>query len=453
MTFEKHSFASEFDQWRALHPDVRYIDAFVNDLNNIARGKRIPIGEVEKIWREGLFMPGSLLCLDATGDDLDPKGHGISDGDPDGIWHPIPGTLSRIPWAREAAGQVLLMHQEVDGSISKLDPRAILVKMAHSYRELGLTPIVAVELEFYLIDPQSDNRGFPLPPLSPGNGLRESSKQPYSIADLDVYQKFVADIAHAASVQNVPASTAITEFSPGQFEINLIHQADILAAADHAVLLKRIIQNIAIQHGFRATFMAKPFLEAAGSGMHVHISMQNRQGQNIFAAKEPEGSIELRHAIGGILASASESMAFLAPNANSYRRYQPGSHVARQASWGVNNRSVACRIPLGPPEGRRIEHRLAGADGNPYLILSSILAGMFYGLENKIMPKPALTGDATREITMPVTWWESLEALRRGTILKTYIGEDYTELYLEAKEREMRRFYDIPTALEYSWYL
>lgn len=443
---------SEFDEWIAKYPTANYIDAFVNDLNNIVRGKRIPVAEAKKIWSEGLFMPSSLFCLDATGDDLNPCGKGISDGDPDGLWRPIPGTLCDVPWAKEKCGQVLLAHFESDGGISHVDPRAQLARLLDRYKEKGWMPVVALEMEFYLIDPKRDEKGRLRPSLSPANGLPEASKQPYSIADLDLYNEFIRDVARAAKVQGVPASTAITEFSPGQFEINLLHQADPLSACDHAVLLKRIIQNIALHHGFKATFMAKPFPDCAGSGLHMHASLQDEKGRNIFASSAQEGAITLHHAIGGTMALMAESMAYFAPNGNSYRRYQPGAHVARQAGWAVNNRSVACRIPLGPPASRRIEHRLAGADANPYLALAALLAGMLHGLLHQIEPGPPLTGDATNAIGLPTTWWDSLRIAREGKELKQYMGAAYHELYLQAKELEMQRFFAVPTAHEYDWY-
>jgi len=336
-----------------------------------------------------------------------------------------------------------------------VDPRQVLGKLAQRFAKRGLTPVVAVEMEFYLMDRKRGAMGEPLPPISPATGEPDNARQLYSITGLDIYAEFVRDVAAAAKAQNIPASTAIAENSPGQFEINLCHTDDPVAAADHAVLLRRIIKSVAPRHGFTASFMAKPYLDKAGSGMHVHCSLVNGKGRNIFDDGGEKGTALLRHAIGGLAATTAEAMALLAPNLNSFRRYRPGSLVPMAPSWGYNNRSVAFRVPTGAAKARRVEHRIAGADANPYLAVAAILAGMLHGLEKKLDPgKPAVT-DVSGKIdrNTPFRWHEAIDKLRRAKILPDYIDAGYLALYADAKEAEMHKFNAAISPQEHEWYL
>jgi glutamine synthetase len=336
-----------------------------------------------------------------------------------------------------------------------VDPRQVLGQLAARFAKRGLTPVVAVEMEFYLMDRKRGAMGEPLPPISPATGEPDNARQLYSIAGLDIYADFVRDVAATAKAQKIPASTAIAENSPGQFEINLTHCADPVAACDHAVLLRRIIKSVAPRHGFAASFMAKPFLDKAGSGMHVHCSLVDAKGRNVFDDGGEQGTALLRHAIGGLVATSAESMALLAPNLNSYRRYRPGSLVPMAPSWGYNNRSVAFRVPTGSPKARRIEHRIAGADANPYLALAAILGGMLHGLEKRPDPGKPATTDVSGKIdrNTPFRWHEAIDKLRRAKILPAYIDAGYLALYADAKEAELNKFSAAISPQEHEWYL
>jgi glutamine synthetase len=360
-----------------------------------------------------------------------------------------------VPWAPEPTAQVLLTMPEQANQPCLVDPRQVLGALAARFAKKGITPVVAVEMEFYLMDKKRGSMGEPLPPISPATGEPDNSRQLYSIAGLDIYADFVRDVAAAAKAQNVPASTAIAENSPGQFEINLTHTGDPVAAADHATLLRRIIKSVAPRHGFAATFMAKPFLDKAGSGMHVHCSLVDAKGRNLFDDGGDKGSALLRHAIGGLAATTPEAMALLAPSLNSFRRYRPGSLVPMAPSWGYNNRSVAFRVPTGSPKARRIEHRIAGADANPYLAVGAILAGMLHGIETKLEPGAAATTDVSGRIdkATPFRWHEAIAKLRQARILPAYLDAGYLALYADAKEAELDKFAAAISPQEHAWYL
>jgi glutamine synthetase len=326
--------------------------------------------------------------------------------------------------------------------------------LAH-FRRLGMTPVVAVELEFYLFDRDRDGEGLPVAVRNPVTGQKETSKQPYSIDDLDAYGVFIRRVAAYARAQNIPASAAITEYSPGQFEINLKHQDDAVAACDHAVLLKRAIKAAARQDGHRASFMAKPFLDAAGSGMHIHVSLVDGEGRNLFGEAGAKGETLLRQAIAGLQAAMPESMAIFGANLNGFRRYQPGHNVPIAPSWGHNNRSVAFRIPAGGAAARRIEHRVAGADANPYLVMAAVLSGMLHGITGKLEPSAEAKGDAgdAADRDVPFEFPAALDRFAEAKILPRFINPDMLSLMLDQRRAEMTKFMGTISRQEYDWYL
>ncbi len=446
---------AELRRFLKSYPATKQIDAFLADMNGVPRGKRFPVNEAGKIWKSGVQLPFCLYFLDVTGEDLDPGGRSEARGDPDGDAHPVEGTLVPVPWASEPTAQVLLTMPDQPNQPCRVDPRQVLGDVEARMRKRGLHPMVAVELEFYLIHRKRGPWGEPLSPISPSTGEPDNSRQLYAIAGLDIYADFVRAVADAAGLQRVPASTAIAENSPGQFEINLYHEPDAIAACDHAMLLKRIIKSVAPGFGFDATFMAKPYLDRAGNGMHVHCSLVDADGKNLFDDGGEGGTKLLRQAVAGLAQTMPEAMALFAPNLNSYRRYLPGSLVPMRASWGYNNRSVAFRVPAGEGKARRIEHRIAGADANPHLAVAAILAGMLHGIEGRLDPGPPAEGDVSAKIDpkLPFEWDTALSRLAAARILPDYLGADYLKLYVEAKRAEQRKFARIISPQEHEWYL
>jgi glutamine synthetase len=325
------------------------------------------------------------------------------------------------------------------------------------YRGQGLSVVVAVELEFYLL---ADSDG-PLPELKigriPGTQTVHTGPQLFNVEDLHEFDDFLHELDAACRAQNLPASTAISECAPGQFEINLHHVDDPVRACDHAALLRRAIRGVARRHGIAATFMAKPFAEFSGSGTHVHVSVYDRDGRNIFApvAAGQPFSPALRHAVGGLLTAMPESMAFFCPNANSYRRLRPGAFAPVYANWGFNHRNVAIRIPASDVGNVRIEHRVAGADANPYLTAAAILAGMLYGMEKKIEPPRMIPeGETIHPGTLlPNRWEAALDALRGAQVLPRYLGERFCKVYGQARRTESEQFHAQVGHLDYEWYL
>jgi glutamine synthetase len=445
----------ELQRFLSAHPRTEFLDPLVADLCGTFRTKRTPIAQAEKLFRHGVEMPYALHLIDVTGDSCDPLGIGIGNGAPDGTAVPIEGTLAPVPWAERPSAQLLLTFFEAEGRRSRADPRWVLDGVLQRYRAAKLRPVAAIEYEFYLIDRARDESGRPQPPLRPGGGARESGNQPYLVDDLDAYGTILGDIRESCRVQEIAVTTAISEFAPGQFEINLQHKDDILRVADEAALFRRVVKAVARRHGSEATFMPKPYPSQTGSGMHVHFSLLDEGGRNLFDDGSAAGSALLRSAIAGLAATMREAMPIFAPSFTSFRRFGANMFVPVNATWGHNNRSVAFRVPSGPGESRRVEHRVAGADANPYLVLAAVLAGALHGIEARLDPDPPSVGNVCTSIdpTLPLTVPAALQAMRAGTILPEWLGADYLALYAAVKEGEYAKFMGETFPREYAWYL
>jgi glutamine synthetase len=235
----------------------------------------------------------------------------------------------------------------------------------------------------------------------------------------------------------------------------LHHSADALCACDEAIRFKRLVRGVATRHGMEATFMAKPYAEAAGSGAHLHVSLIDSTGRNVFASEDAAGNETLHHAIGGLARTMADAMLIFAPTINSYRRYRAEAYVPLNPTWAVNNRGVALRIPLSNAENRRVEHRVAGADANPYLLTAAVLAGIHYGLTARLDPGPPLTGNAYRNSrpTLPTNWPEAALAFERSDFVREYFGASFQQLFVTTRRGELQAFETQISPLEYEWYV
>ncbi|MEM7237814.1 MAG: glutamine synthetase family protein, partial [Pseudomonadota bacterium] len=276
------SFAAEAAAFRAAHPDVDTLEVFIIDLNGMARGKIAPIQHLDKLAAGGMKMPVSSYALDIYSIDTAEAKLSIETGDPDGVLIPVPGSLRRVPWGNRQVAQVQAQITQVDGvSPCPFDPRTVLASVAAGAAQRGLTTVMALELEFFLIDPKD-----PCPAREPGTGKRLENPQIYVMDVLRPFAEIMEEIATAARALGAPAETVITEFGPGQFEMNLGHVADPVAAADQMVALKRAIRGVARHHGLDATFMAKPYGTQYGSGLHLHMSLLDQDGSTVFSSEE-----------------------------------------------------------------------------------------------------------------------------------------------------------------------
>ncbi|UQY33419.1 glutamine synthetase family protein [Pseudomonas fulva] len=437
------------------HPEVRSIELMLIDANGIPRGKLLHRDELLAIYQDGRALPSSILALTVQGEDVEATGLVWEVADADCWTYPLPGSLTLQPWRSTPTGQLQVsMHPTQGRPAAPADPRHTLVRVIERLEADGFHPVMAVELEFYLLDKQRDATGRPQPALQM-NGVRPEAPQVYGVYELELVQPFLDDLYAACEVQGLPVRTAISEYAPGQLELTLEHRFDALQAVDEGIRYKRLVKGVANRHGLQACFMAKPFGDRAGSGMHLHVSLADAQGNNLYASEDPQGTPLLRHSIGGMMATLLESLAIFCPNANSFRRFQANSYAPLAKSWGVNNRTVSFRVPGGPAVSRHIEHRICGADANPYLAAAAILAGIHHGIREQIDPGAAIVGNGYEQATefLPTDWLTALRALEGSAWAREALGEEFLKVFLAIKQTEYRQFMAEVGEQDWRWYL
>ena len=446
---------NELDAFMKANGDLEAVEAFITDPNGVARGKLLRASELASLYRSGRPLPGSILSLDITGMEVEQTGLIWDVGDADKVAYPVAGSLRRASWRSAPMAQLLLSLWDADGTPHAADPRHVLAAVVAVLKTAGYIPVVAAELEFYVVDPVRGSDGQLQSPRMPRTQRRLDQIDSFSVTELEEFDPFLDELFTAARAMELPAETVISEYAPGQLEIVLRHRADAMRAADEAVQWKRLVRGVAAKHGLLATFMAKPFSGRAGSGLHIHASLDDERGKNLFASDDPQGTPLMRHAIGGLLATLEETIGVFAPNANSYRRFQAQSYAPVSRTWGVNNRSVAVRVPTGAPATRHLEHRVAGADANPYLAIAAVLAGIHKGIVEQLDPGPAIEGNgyAATCARLPNDWPAALRGLRASQFLATYFGARFLEIFHAIKTTECQRFSARVTELDLDWYL
>ncbi len=434
------------------HPEVETVEVVLTDLNGIYRGKWLPAHSAGKVLEGKLKMPLTAVSPDIWGRDVRTLCHQTGDGD--GVCTPVENSIRMLPWLSHPTAQLFLQLNTEDGTPWEFDPRVVLKNVCAMYHERGLTPVCAPELEFYLFEEGRDGEGKPKVPATRVNGDCRIGGQVYSTELMQEHAPLMHEIREACDLMSVPMDGLLKELSPGQYELNLHHVNDPLNAADNAQWLKQIIKGVARKHGFIASFMAKPFGNRDGNGLHTHVSLLDGKGDNIFDDGTELGSDLLRNAIAGLADVMSDSMLIFAPHLNSWRRLQLGVHGPLVPTWGYENRYVAMRIPNGENAARRIEHRIAGADANPYLSLAVILAGILHGLDNRMeADSPTDKGPERVKAELPSNWNNALAAFRKSAFIGQYLGKDFQHALAEIKRVEQAEFAAAVTPLEYDSYL
>ena len=419
------------------NPQVHTIRVAASDLNGQPRGKRIPVKFAEKALQGGTRFPLSVLNLDIFGQDIEDSPLVFETGDQDGGLRPTERGFVPMPWLDMPSALLPIWMFTEDGAPFSGDPRHALRAVVDRYQAAGLTPVAAMELEFFLVDDSGDHLQVPAAPQS---GKRNTLADTMSIRAMDQFDGFFTDLYEACEAMHIPADTTISESGLGQFEINLMHSADALRAADDAWLFKMLVKGIARRHGFAATFMAKPYAESAGSGLHTHFSVLDAGGRNIFDNGGPEGTDALRHAIGGCLNAMADSTLIFAPHKNSYDRLVPNAHAPVGICWAYENRTAAVRVPSGNPAARRIEHRTPGGDANPYLALAALLGAALDGIERQIAPPAPITGNAY-DLDLPLvhtSWEAAIDAFECSETIARLFPATLIRNMVLTKRQEMR---------------
>ena len=429
-----------FREWLTEHK-IEDVEAFVPDMAGSARGKVVP---AEKFGSGEMKMPEAIFCQTISGDYInDPT----NVEDRDMLLVPDPKSLRPVPWATDAAASVFVDCYNRDGSAVTKSPRVVLRNVLAKYAERGWTPVVAPEVEFYLLSPHSDPNVDAEPPEG-RLGWTEGARQPYSIDTMNDFEPFINDVYAYCEAQNIYIDTLSQEMGPAQFEINFLH-GDAVENADRVFLFKRTIREAAIEHEMHATFLAKPMSEDAGSALHIHQSVVDGDGNNIFSGKGGEASELFYGFLGGLQRYLPEAMLIFAPYVNSYRRFLDPWASPVNLAWAIDNRTVGLRVPDSEPEARRVENRLAGSDVNPYLVLAASLACGYLGMVEGLKPtKPAEGSAYGSDFSLHRHIYSAIEAMKDSDAMRGMLGDDFVTSYAAVKDHEYREFQEIITPYE-----
>jgi glutamine synthetase len=422
---------------------VTEIECLVPDLTGVARGKILPR---EKFTEDrGMRLPEVVVAMGVTGEfpEEGPYYDVITPTDRDMHLRPDPTTARIVPWAVDPTAQIIHDCYDRDGVLIPYAPRSVLRRVCGLFDDKGWSPVVAPELEFYLVARNTDP-DVPLKPPVGRSGRRETSRQAYSIDAVNEFDPLFEDVYAYCEKMELNVDTLIHELGAGQMEINFFHDHP-LGLADEVFLFKRTVREAAMRHDMFATFMAKPIAGEPGSAMHIHQSLVSKEtGHNIFSNEDGTPSKEFFWYIGGLQRYTPAAMALFAPYVNSYRRLARFTAAPINIQWGTDNRTVGIRSPLAEPAGRRIENRVIGADANPYVALAATLACGWLGIQNRIEPSPECKGDAyLGEYQLPRSLGEALALLRDEADLAEVLGKDFVTVYTEIKEVEYAEFMQV----------
>ncbi len=434
---ENFSF-SDLENW-LNEQRVTEIECLVPDLTGVARGKILP--RLKFTADRGMRLPQAVVAMGVTGEfpEEGPYYDVISPTDMDMHLRPDPTTARIVPWAVDPTAQVIHDCYDKDGQLVPFAPRSVLRRVCDLYAAKGWNPVVAPELEFYLVARNTDP-DMPLKPPIGRSGRAETSRQAYSIDAVNEFDPLFEDVYAYCEKMGLNVDTLIHEVGAGQMEINFFH-AHPLGLADEVFLFKRTVREAALRHDMYATFMAKPIAGEPGSAMHIHQNVVDRDGNNIFSNPDGTPSREFHWFIGGLQKYIPAAMALFAPYVNSYRRLVRSNAAPINIQWGTDNRTVGIRSPLASPQARRVENRVIGADANPYVALAATLACGYIGIQQQIEPTPECKGDAyLGDFQLPRSLGEALELLRHEKDLQEVLGASFVTVYSEVKEIEYAEF-------------
>ena len=420
---------------------VEDVEAFVPDMAGSARGKVVPAG---KFGMGEMKMPESVFAQTVSGSYVkDPD----NVEDRDMVLVADPRTLRPVPWAADPTASVFVDCYHRDGSAVGKSPRAVLRNVLGKYAARGWAPVVAPEVEFYLLSPHSDPNEEAEPPEG-RLGWTEGAKQPYSIDTMNDFDPFINDVYAFCEAQGINIDTVSQEMGPAQFELNFLH-GNAVDLADQVFLFKRTVREAAIRHRMHATFLAKPMQGEAGSALHLHQSVIDKQGRNIFSTADGQPSKLFHGFIGGLQRYLNDALLMFAPYVNSYRRFVNPSASPVNLAWAVDNRTVGLRVPDGGPAARRVENRIPGADVNPYLVIAASLAcgylGMVEGLESTAETEGSAYG---QDFGLHKHIYSAIDALRESNAMRDMLGDAFVDLYTALKDAEYQEFQEIITPWE-----
>ena len=425
---------------------ITEVECLVPDITGNARGKIIPADKFSHDY--GTRLPEGIFATTVTGDYPDDYYELTSPSDSDMQLRPDPDTVRMVPWATDPTAQIIHDCYTKDGQPHELAPRNVLRRVLEAYAEVDLHPVVAPELEFFLVQRNTDP-DFPLLPPAGRSGRAETARQSYSIDAVNEFDPILDLMYDYCDAMELDVDTLIHESGAAQLEVNFTH-ADAMSRADQVFLFKRTMREAAMRHGVYATFLAKPMETEPGSAMHIHQSLLDGKGRNVFSGRRSDGfSRTFSHYLGGLQKYVPMAMAFFAPNVNSYRRLMFGEVSPSNVLWGFDNRTVGLRVPLDTPENMRVESRFAGSDANPYLAMAATLACGLLGIREKLQPTPAFTGSGKESgYDLPRSLGEALDELEGCEPLQRMLGPRFVRAYISVKRKEYETFFRVISSWE-----
>ncbi|QGZ57902.1 MULTISPECIES: glutamine synthetase family protein [Paraburkholderia] len=434
----------EIDEFLKKH-HITEIEAIIPDMAGIARGKIIPRSKFES--GESMRLPQAVMIQTVTGDyPEDGSLTGVTD--PDMVCVPDPSTIRIIPWAIDPTAQVIHDCVHFDGSPVEISPRRVLRRVLELYEAKGWKPVIAPELEFYLVDMNKDP-DIPLTPPIGRTGRPETGRQAYSIEAVNEFDPLFEDIYEYCDIQGLEVDTLIHEVGAAQMEINFLH-GDPLNLADRVFLFKRTVREAALRHHMYATFMAKPMENEPGSAMHIHQSLVSAEsGQNLFTGSDGKPTDMFYAYIAGQQKYTPALMPIFAPYINSYRRLSRFMAAPINVAWGYDNRTVGFRVPYSSPAARRVENRIPGVDTNPYLAIAATLAAGYLGMTQHLKPTEPLVSDGySLPYQLPRNLEEGLTLMSASEPLMGILGEKFVRAYLALKETEYEAYFRVISSWE-----
>ncbi|TNJ34536.1 glutamine synthetase family protein [Arenimonas terrae] len=426
---------------------ITEVECLVPDITGNARGKIIPAAKFSHDY--GTRLPEGIFATTVTGDYPDNYDDLVSPSDSDMLLRPDADTVRMVPWATDPTAQIIHDCFTKSGERHELAPRNVLHRVLALYADMGLNPVIAPELEFFLVQRNTDP-DFPLQPPAGRNGRPETARQSYSIDAVNEFDPILDLMYDYCEAMELDVDTLIHESGAAQLEVNFEH-ADPMSRADQVFLFKRTMREAAMRHGIYATFLAKPMENEPGSSMHIHQSLVDAEtGRNVFAgARKGQHSQTFMHYLGGLQKYVPAAMAIFGPNVNSYRRLAFGEVSPKNVQWGYDNRTCGLRVPLDTPENTRVESRFAGSDVNPYLALAATLACGYLGIKEKLEPTQPLAGSAhAKGYDLPRSLEEAIVLLRKCKPLRQLLGERFVKAYTSVKEKEHQTYLRVISSWE-----
>jgi len=429
---------------------ITEVECLVPDMTGNARGKFIP---ADKFIKEDSRLPESILIQTVTGDYTEIHDELVGPTDSDMMLQPDPDTMRLVPWAADPTAQIIHDCYTREGELHPLASRGVLRRVLNLYEAEGWKPVVAPEVEYYLVQKNTDPDSELKAPIG-RSGRREAGRQSYSIDAVNEFEPIVEEMYDFCDAQELEVDTLIHESGIAQLEINFLH-GDALNLADQVFVFKRTMRETALRHGIYATFMAKPMEHEPGSALHIHQSIVDANtGKNIFSLDDGGEHERFRHFIGGLQQYTPGAIAFFAPSVNSYRRFAPDIAAPINLHWGYENRTTGIRVPDSDAQARRVENRFPGADANPYLAIAVSLACGYLGMKQKIEASEPHPGDAFLEpIAVARSLEEALRLLEEDNDLSQVLGNHFVKAYCAVKREEFEAFNKVISSWEREYLL